>query len=153
MLEQAITELQNIELSLAKKNAFGSKNSFGFTLLPQGVARAVRRVPPAAREQLGHRSPHRLILVTEYESACPSGSAKKVLGIDGKLCSAKDFALHRFPYCWHWGVSMPHHLSPLRADRVLFGSRSGPPFWLSVPHGPNFGLSITDQTISMTSHR
>jgi hypothetical protein len=63
-------------------------------------------VPPAAREQLGHRSPHRLILVTEYESACPSGSAKKVLGIDGKLCSAKDFALHRFPYCWHWGVSM-----------------------------------------------
>ena len=46
MLEQAITEIQNIERSVTRKNALGSTNSLGFTLLPQGIARVVRRVPP-----------------------------------------------------------------------------------------------------------
>ena len=40
-----------------EKNALGSTNSLGLTLLPQGIARAVRRVSPTAREQLGHQSP------------------------------------------------------------------------------------------------
>jgi hypothetical protein len=57
MLEQAITEIQNIRAVGREKNALGSTNSLGFTLLPQGIARVVRRVPPAAREQLGHQSP------------------------------------------------------------------------------------------------
>ena len=54
MLEQAITELQNIEQSVARKTLSDLQNSLGLKLLPQGIACAVHRVPPAAREQLIH---------------------------------------------------------------------------------------------------
>jgi hypothetical protein len=80
---------------------------------------------------------------------------QKVLGIDGKLCSANDFVLHRFPYCWHLGLSMRITSALYALTAFSSVSRSGRPFWAlgSPPRVPNFGLSITDQTISMTSLR
>ena len=98
MLEQAIAEVQNIERSVARKTLSDLQNSLGLTLLPQGIARAGRRVPPAAREQLNHRSPPRLILVIEIRKRLPVGQRQlKALGIDAKLCSANDFVL--------WGIN------------------------------------------------
>ena len=56
MLEQAITEIQNIERSVARKTL----SDLQIRLALRSCV--VRRVPPAAREQLGHLVA-RLILV------------------------------------------------------------------------------------------
>jgi hypothetical protein len=92
MLEQAITELQKRAVG-REKNALGSTNSLGLTLLPQGIARAVRRLSPTAREQLGHQSPPRLILVIEIRKRLPVGQRQlveiaKAHGIDGNYSSS-----------------------------------------------------------------
>ena len=72
MLEQAITELQNIEQSVARKTL----SDLQIHLALRSCLKELRALSVAcAREQLCHRSPHRLILVTKYESACPLGSA------------------------------------------------------------------------------
>ena len=63
------TEHRAVGREKNEKNALGSTNSLGLTLLPQGIARAVRRVSPTAREQLGHRSSPQLILVIDIPRA------------------------------------------------------------------------------------
>jgi len=62
---------------------------------------------PAAREQLGHRSPPRLILVIEIRRRLPVGQRQhveiaKALGVDGKSCSANDSRSASL-LSWHWG--------------------------------------------------
>ena len=56
MLEQAITEIQNIERSVARKTLSDLQIRLALRSCLKEL-RVVRRVPPAAREQLGHQSP------------------------------------------------------------------------------------------------
>ena len=93
MLEQAITELQNIEQSVARKTLSDLQIHLALrSCLKELRALSVARPPP---EQLGHRSPPRLIFVIEIRKRLPVGQRQHVE--NGKLCSANDFVLHRFP--------------------------------------------------------
>ena len=148
MLEQAITELQNIEQSVARKTLSDLQIHLALrSCLKELRALSVACHPPRVSSLATDRRTGSSF-VTKYESACPSGSAEKVLGIDGKLCSAKDFALHRFPYCWQWGVSMRITSALYALTAFSSVSRSGRPFWAlgSPPGFPILGYqSLTKQ--------
>jgi hypothetical protein len=101
MLEQAITELQNIEQSVARKTLSDLQIHLALrSCLKELRALSVAWPPPRVSSLATDR--RRLILVIEIRKRLPVGQRQhveiaKALSIDGKLCSANDFVLHRFP--------------------------------------------------------
>ena len=75
MLEQAITELQDIEKSVARKTLSDLKIHLALRSCLKQLRTLSVACPPAARKQLGYRSPRRLTLVIERRKRLQAGSA------------------------------------------------------------------------------